>query len=636
MVRFMSRRALAVGIAGFMAFLFPTPASASSVEFKLVAVSDSPVPLGKPFAFKLVVTNEGSDAALAGTRADLVDTATGERVTFLRWSDFVPADGRIVYRTSAISAQWFSDLGKFRIELSPDQATRVGPPLKFTVGRSPIAVPRFDDITQESGLTTTVGTFTCGDWSAGAAWADIDRDGDLDLFLPRREEPAKLWINSNGSFTDEAAPRGVAVLAGQGLGAVFADYDNDGDSDLYVNSHGADQLFRNDGRGFFEDVTVAAGLGDEGPSQSASWGDYDADGFVDLYVANHATCEPSGAGSSSYVNEPDHLYHNEGDGTFTDQTALLHIEGSTRGAGFQAVWFDYDQDGDQDLYLANDFVGPRPEPNFLWRNDGQGPSGWRFTNVSVNSGTGVSANSMGIGVGDYNRDLDLDISLSNIRAALLLRNEGEGTFTEQAEHAGVARTYQDAQREAITWGTFFADLNNDGWEDLFFAAGRLGRFALENQPDALFTNARNGTFLDHSAPAGTDDPAAGRGIAVADLDRDGFLDLYVVNQGGEPKLFRNVGRRGVHWLEIDTIGTTSNRDGCGARLVLKLNPKTSLLRQVFCGGTSLGSGSDSTVHFGLGRVDEPLKLVIEWPSGMRQVIRNPKVDRLIKVMEPSA
>lgn len=631
----MSGRALGLFIASLIAFLLPAPASAASFEFKLVAISDSPVGLGSPFRFKLVVSNSGSDSAIAGTYGDLVDLATGERIRFLRWSDFVPAGDAITYRASVMSGQWFDHVGRFAIELEPDESTATGRRLTFEVGRSRIPVPRFTDVTQQAGLTASVSVFICGDWSAGAAWGDIDSDGDLDLFLPRRDDPAKLWINSNDTFTDEAALRGVADLAGRALGAVFVDYDNDSDPDLYVISHGPDQLFSNNGSGVFQDVTTVAGLGDDGPSQSASWGDYDGDGFVDLYVANHSTCE-AGQASGQYKPFPDHLYHNESDGTFTDQTALLHASGSTTGMGFQAAWFDYDNDGDQDLYLANDFIGPRPEPNFLWRNDGPGPTGWRFTNVSVNSGTAVSINSMGIAVGDYDRDLDFDLALSNIREPLLLRNEGDGTFVERGAHARIARAYQDAQREAVTWGTFFADLNNDGWEDLFFAAGRLHRVSNEFQPDALFTNARNGRFLDHSAPSGVDNPALGRGIAVADYDRDGFLDLFVLAQEGEPKLLRNLGRRGTHWLEIDTIGTSSNRDGCGARLVLKLNRKTSLLRQVFCGGTSLATGNDPTVHFGLGKVDDPSKLVIEWPSGIRQVVRNPRIDRLIEVVEPTA
>ncbi|MFN2525671.1 MAG: CRTAC1 family protein [Actinomycetota bacterium] len=629
------RRAAGVVISCLIAFLLPAPVSAASFEFRLVAVSDSPVGLGQPFRLKLVVSNTGSDSAIAGTRAHILETSTGQRVTFLRWSDFVPAGGTITYKTSVITGQWFDSSGSFKLSLTPDEATTTSPQLSFNVTKAPVRVPRFTDITQQAGLATNVSLYTCGDWSAGAAWGDVDGDKDLDLFLPRRDDPAKLWINSSGTFSDEASARGLATMAGRALGAVFADYDNDGDVDLYVASRGQDQLFRNNGSGSFEDVTLAVGVGDEGPSQSASWGDYDNDGFLDLYVANHASCEQDSS-TRTWSNQPDHLYHNEGDGTFTDQTVLLHTQGSTLGAGFQAAWLDYDGDGDVDLYLANDFLGSTPQPNFLWRNDGPGAEGWTFTNVSVDSGTGASANAMGIAVGDYDRDIDLDIAVSNIRDPLLFRNEGDGTFTERAQAAGIARAYQDAQREAVTWGTFFADLNNDGWEDLFFAAGRLHRIDNEFQPDALFTNARNGTFLDHSAPSGVDNPGLGRGIAVADYNRDGRLDLYVAAQDGQPTLLRNSTAGAAHWLEVDTIGTISNRDGCGARLVLQLNRRSRLLRQVFCGGTSLGVGSDPTVHFGLGKVDEPLKLVIEWPSGIRQVMRNPRADRLIEVKEPSA
>jgi hypothetical protein len=330
--------------------------------------------------------------------------------------------------------------------------------------------------------------------------------------------------------------------------------------------------------------------------------------------------------------DQDWLFHNEGNGTFTDRTSLLPEE-ATFGAGFQAAWWDYDNDGDQDLYLANDQWGPQPDANRLWRNDGpQGEGGWRFTDVSVESGSGYLINSMGIGIGDYDRDLDLDLAISNIGPTVVARNEGDGTFAEVGGALGVDRRSQSLGVISITWALVFADLNVDGWEDLFVAAGSLADTPL--QPDEVFVNAGGTGFLDLSALGGADDPGSGRGVAVADYDRDGLLDLYVVNKGGSPRLYRNVTVvPGHHWLEVDLTGTTSNRDACGARLILTVDG-ARLLRQVFCGSTSLSSGSDTVVHFGLGADPEPSRLVIEWPSGLRQVIDRPAVDRVLSVTEP--
>jgi hypothetical protein len=452
----------------------------------------------------------------------------------------------------------------------------------------------------------------------------------VDLYVPNHIGPPHLFVNDAGTFVEEAAGRGIDNGNAVGIGGVFADYDNDGDQDLYAVNDGPNRLFQNDGLGRFRDVAPEAGVADDGPGSSASWGDYDRDGFLDLYVANYARC---GQGTPWGYFE-DRLYHNNANGTFTDVTLLLHATGSTKGAGFQAAWLDYDHDRDQDLYLANDFVGPGPEPNVLWRNDGPGPNGsWLFTNVSVASGAGVSMNTMGIGIGDYERDGDLDLALSNIDATALLRNNGKGSFTDVAAAAGVDRPYQNLSQRSVTWGLAFADLNLDGWEDLYVVGGAL-MVDSEVQPNALFVG-RDSRFLDLSAPSRANDSAMGRGLALADFDRDGRMDLFVVNRGGPTRLYRNVTRKaGQHWLEVDTVGTTSNRDGCGARVVARVDKDTRLIREVFCGSVGLSSGSDSVVHFGLGDVKRLRRLIIEWPSGTVQVLRKIRADRLLTVLEP--
>jgi hypothetical protein len=601
-------------------------AQSPSLVISVAAVNQSVVGQGLPFEFRIDVANQSPDFASQTLSVSVVPASEGptlvsEPKTFAVLQVSLASGASASYTRSVVTSQWFEELGAFQVQVETEDGVTASMP--FDVTRSPIRVPRFEDVSEEVGVLTTLADMTCGRWSEGAAWADVDGDRDLDLFVGDAGAQPVLWINSAGHFTDETAVRGLAG-ASVILGAAFGDYDNDGDPDLYLANDGPNQLFRNDGTGNFSDVTLVAGVGDDGPGHSASWGDYDADGHLDLYVANHVQCA---AGITYYA---DKLYHNEGDGTFTDRTDLLHAMGSTTGAGFQAAFVDYDNDGDQDVYLANDNFGSKAEPNFLWRNEGNGQS---FTDVSVESNTAVLMNSMGIGIGDYDRDMDFDIAVSNIRAPSLFRNEGDGTFEDIAEHARVDRDLHDSTTIAVTWGTVFGDFNNDGWEDLYLAAGRL--LSANRQPNEFFTNGRDGRFLDHSAPSGADDPRTGRGVALADFDRDGRLDIFITNMGDRPALLRNVTPFGKnHWLEVDTKGTISNKDGCGARLIL-VTGNTRLLRQVFCGSIGLASSSDPTVHFGLGRRARVDKLIVRWPSGARSVRRDFAADRFIRVKEPS-
>ena len=295
---------------------------------------------------------------------------------------------------------------------------------------------------------------------------------------------------------------------------------------------------------------------------------------------------------------PDTLYRNNGDGTFTDVTEYLG-EGSTDGAGFAATWFDYNGDNRLDLYLANDFVGVSPDHNRLWRNDGPASGGgWRFTDVSDESGTAFWMNTMGIAVGDVERDGDLDMALSNITANKYVRNDG-AVFVEDPA-GGIGRPLQQADTESITWGGGFHDLNLDGWEDLYFAAGNFLRGVREvgEQPNELFVNRDGATFLDVSAATGADDPADSKGVAFADYDSDGDLDLFVVNQGGTPRLLRNVTpiADSNHWLQVDTVGTISNRDGCGARVVARRRQRDDATGDVWLDQRRLGQPDDGPLR----------------------------------------
>ena len=606
------------------------PARAAEIAVRWSTPGGTEVPQGLPLRYVAVVENPGTGAVTLSLSFEVHPAGEPERaVGFDRWTGSVAGGSSVRIRGRVTPAQWFPQQGAFRVA-ARSAAVEV-PGLAFRVTDPPAVVPRFEDVTETTGLATEHrADIECDGYSAGAAWGDVEGDGDLDLFLPHQDGPSQLWLNDGGHFTEVAADRGVAGTVAA-TAAVFADYDNDGDRDLYVVADGSNNLFDNDGSGHFTDVGVAAGVAEPGPGSSASWGDYDADGHLDLFVVNWARC----GSSSDYTYYDDALFHNEGDGTFTNQTELLESTGSTTGAGFQAAWFDYDRDGDVDLYLANDYGGPRPEGNYLWRNDGAGREKWRFTNVSVASGTALHMNTMGIGLGDYDRDLDLDVALSNIEATALLRNGGEGTFRDVAARAGVARPSQRVREKAITWGLAFADLNLDGWEDLYVVGGSLAQENRpEPQPNATFANLGDGTFADLSAVSGAADDGVGRGLSLADYDRDGRVDLYVVNQAGRPVLYRNVTPRGPrHWLQVGLAGRASNRDGCGATLVATVG-RAKMLRAVHCGSVGLGGGSDTVVHFGLARARRVDSLRIQWPSGRVQTLKDVAADRLIEVQEP--
>lgn len=620
------RSAAAASLAALSLFLPAVRAgAANTVTVTLTSIGASSLPQGVPFSVKAVASN--SDTQDANVQVLFSVTGQTSTVDALVWTVTVPAQGSMEYQFTVTPSQWFAALGGFDIG-SSILGQPAGSSLPVVVLAPSVLLPVFQDVTAQAGLVTTLPATICSRFGVGAAWGDPNGDGMLDLYVPADRGPAQLWIqDSPGHFSEQAVERGASNPGRFGMGAVFVDYDNDGDADLYVTNDGPNRLYQNDGTGHFTDVAVQAGVADAGAGPSSAWGDYDNDGLVDLYVTNYQTC--------SSTAQPDKLYHNEGNGTFTDQTALLGPPELTTGVGYQAAWFDFDGDGDQDLYLANDKLPLGRPNNVMWRNDGPGLGGtWLFTDISEESGTNWRMASMGLGISDFDRDLDLDFAVSNIEGNVLAQNNGDGTFTDVAATARVERPFLSAGLHSITWGLSFYDFNLDTWEDLYAAAGTI--YGSTPQPNQLFVSDTHAKFLDLSAPSGADDPGLSRGVAFADYDRDGLMDFYVVDQKGSPRLYHNVTQAtGRHWLEVDTIGTASNRDGCGARLTLVVG-RAKLLREVLCGSTSLSSGSDATVHFGLGTAATVTRLIVEWPSGARQVLRNVAADRVLALTEPGA
>jgi hypothetical protein len=614
--------------------------STSTVSVVLDGLDE--LPLGEPLELTMTLTNPGERSVAAPVDVSLV-SPDGTRLPFYRTSLFVPFGQSVSERVTVTTSRWYTDTGDYEVVAEVTDAAIPATPAShpFTVVLSTRSVPRFEDVTAQAGLATEVPVPECGQFSNGAAWADVDGDGWQDLLVTRIGDPVQLFVNrGDGTFADESETRAVDATGANG--AAFADYDNDGDPDLALVGDGPDRLLQNDGTGNFVDVTATAGVAGDAANRgmSATWGDFDSDGLLDLYVTNYMECTGPWTTEGEIITNvgyhPDVLYHNEGDGTFRDVARDLP-DSDRDAAGFTAAWLDVDDDNRLDLFVANDFVGLSPDHNRLWHNDGAGADNWMFTDVSLESGAGLYMNAMGVGIGDVDRDGDLDMALSNIAGNKLLRNEGDGTFVE--EHgSGIERPNQGIDYVTVTWGTAFYDLDLDGWEDLFMTAGNLPQgpeVVVGKQPNMVFLNDGTGMrFLDVSALTGADDVSESKGAAFADYDNDGDMDVFVVNQAGAPRLYRNVTPRGEnHWLEVDAIGTVSNRDGCGA-LIIAVVAGEPIMRQVLCGSGGSGSYHQRQVHFGLGTATAVDRVEVLWPSGMRQVLDDVAIDNVLVVEEP--
>ena len=522
--------------------------------------------------------------------------------------------------------------------------------------------PTFIDVTSQAGLAFIHSRRPdIMPFGGGVVVLDADGDGLPDIYVANSNGPNVLYRNAgDGTFVDIAKSAGLADLEGQGNGGCAADYDNDGDQDLFATNWGSSKLFENDGRGRFIDVTTHAGVGDPDRSyrsMGCAWADFDLDGRLDLVLVRHLDDRDIRA-FQTRAFEPVvrslSLYHSNTDGTFDDVTALLGAvapptdirnEGISGifGAGFQPVWVDIDNDNDPDLYVCNDF-GDEVQPNRLWINDGDGT----FTDVTETSGSDHQMSCMGVAVGDYDADGFLDFYLTNVGDNVLLRNLGatnQHTFADTATLSGAnigavggAWVFEGRllRQLRVTWGDVFFDVDNDGDEDLYVVSGHLDADPETNaleQPNVLLRNDGNGTFSDISEGSGSDDIGIGRGLATLDFNGDGCLDLVLSNFEGELKLLQNRCATGNNWLAVTTIGTNGNRDGIGARLTLVIGGVTQI-REIAAGSSQMGQNAIAA-HFGLGNASIIDSLTIQWPSGRVQTLTDVPVNQTLMVIEPA-
>jgi enediyne biosynthesis protein E4 len=495
------------------------------------------------------------------------------------------------------------------------------------------------------------------EFGPGVCVADFDGDGWQDIYFVNgrdlygrgiKVQNALYHNNGDGTFTDVTDKSGVPGT-GYGLGCVWGDYDNDGHPDLFVTQYGRNVLYHNNGDGTFTDVTDKAGVaGMEFGTyfhSGATFLDYDRDGKLDLYVGGYVAfgpgarryCDLGGVTSScppsAYQGSANILYHNNGDGTFTNVTKKAGIY-QPNGKNLSVGAADYNNDGWPDIFVANDGLNAylyHNERNGTFKEEG-GLAGMAFTNQ------GHTMAAMCISLGDFNNDGWLDLYISDFQGSSdhIWKNDTRGGFDEVSDQVGITAP----TRAVLSFGGGFFDYDNDGWLDMFIANGHVYPEVEQATPEVrykqvntLFHNDGHGKFVDVTKASGDGfaTPYVGRGVAFADFDNDGFEDVVVGNNGDPPLLLHNSGGNGGHFVSFKLIGTKSNRDAMGARLELTAGGMTQI-REVAGGGSYL-SQSDLRAHFGVGGAGKIDKLEISWPSGARQVFKDFAVDQFYSIQE---
>jgi len=569
----------------------------------------------------------------------------------------------------------------------PSGGASTGTPVNYTSKRTvgitdPKAPVIFEDVTDKTALANfkhRAGTLA-KDYifevpSGGVAILDYDGDGLPDIYLLNgstlqalqgKEKPprAALYHNlGNWKFEDVTDKAGVANER-WGMGVAVGDYDNDGRPDMFVGNFGVSRLYRNNGDGTFTDVAEKVGVARKGWSTGASFGDYDGDGRLDLFVPAYVdmdlanlppspteAAKPGGVGQNfcqfrgvpvmcgprGLPGEADTLYHQKPDGTFEDVSAKSGVNDPQKYYGFSSAWVHADDDNLLDLIVVNDST-----PKQLYINKGNGT----FEETGYPSGVALNENGreqagMGLAVGDYDNDGRVDFHITNFSddSNVLYHNDGDGNFTDLTFQAGLG----EVTIPFLGWGTDFLDYDNDGWKDLFVANGHVYPTVDDHQwgtsyaeQSLLFHNLKNGKFERVGAPAGSALAQAwcARGIAIADLDGDGRLDVVINNTDSKPTLLKNIATGAGHWLEVRLVGDVakkSPRDAIGA--IVYLTTGKLRQRQDVISGASYASQNDMTLHFGLGAATTVDKLEVKWPDGSSETINVPGIDRKLTVTE---
>jgi hypothetical protein len=528
-------------------------------------------------------------------------------------------------------------------------------------------VPQLDDITAKTGITfrhisDPEKKYIVESMSAGVLLLDYDRDGWLDIYFTnsptvemantgKKSRSALYHNNHDGTFTDVTDKAGVAFPC-FAFGGAVGDFDNDGWPDMYVTCLGGNVLYRNNGDGTFTDVTKQSGVTDGRWSTGAAFGDYDNDGFVDLAVANYVdfhlddlpkfgsspTCTYRGiavqCGPRGLKGAGDSLFHNNGDGTFSNVSKQAGVEDARGFYGMGLVWADFNNTGRPDLYIANDST-----PNYLYKNEGNA----KFTEIGLESGTAVNEDgseqgSMGIAIGDYNHTGRPSMLITNFANEynILYRNDGDWNFQDASYKSGLAVP----SLPGVKWGTTFADLDNDGWIDLLVVSGHVypqvdqvpaqGGY---REPRSLSMNLGNEKFCDASEQAGPAlmEKRVSRGLAVGDLFNSGNLDVVINDLDGPPSILRNRGIPGRHWISFELAGAKSNRMAIGARLKVVAGGMTQT-DELHSGGSYL-SQNDMRMHFGLGNATKIDTLEIRWPSGKVEALKDLEADKFYSILE---
>ncbi|HEX5236001.1 MAG TPA: CRTAC1 family protein [Silvibacterium sp.] len=547
------------------------------------------------------------------------------------------------------------------------------PPGAKAVTCSARPIPQLLDVTRQLGITFTHTSdpskkYIVESMSGGVILIDYNRDGWPDIYFTNAPtvgqavaDPKNLGgsktlgslyrNNHDGTFTDVTSKSGLNKPCFT-MGGAVGDYNNDGWPDLYLTCLGGNLLYRNNGDGTFTDVTEKAHVNDTRWSTGAAFGDYDGDGYLDLMVTNYVdfhlndmpgfgsapNCKFRGinvqCGPRGLRGAGDSLFHNNGDGTFTDVSKKAGVDDPNGYYGMSVIFADFNNTGRPDIYVANDST-----PKYLYKNMGNGT----FKDIGLQSGTAVSEDgteqaSMGIAIADYDHSGRPSLYVTNFADEndLLYHNDGDWNFTENSYPAGLALP----SLSYVKWGTAFADFDNDGWADLLTVDGhvypqvdQLPSGARYREPKVLSMNQKNGTFCDASNQAGPAiiEPRASRGLAVGDLFNNGQMDAVIGDLDGHPMVLKNEGISGRHWVSFELAGTKSNRMAIGARLKLVAGGMTQT-DEIHSGGSYL-SQNDLRVHFGLGSATKIESLEIHWPSGHVDTIRNLDADKFYAVLE---